>query len=240
MQNELLKIWLDPVTIKPGLTRIDIKTENAPGDLFGVSFHMKSDGADYILKDYEIGNVFGGAEPVLMVTDRYDEKGHTVVFGVSLKRTDEAVVKDGVLSSLYIETLGNGELGLDFSNQIASVYKNGRKDLENVQWQGVNLNIRDAGAEIIDSKNGLEENVINTEIPVTKDYASDVFGVSKISAGGDDQIMSIYLFLIAVFITLIILFGSFFMILRKRWFVKQRPVKTVRDIIREYEEGRHL
>ena len=235
MQNETFKIWLDPVILNSGLTRIDVKTENAPSDLFGVSFHIESSGVGFELKEYEAGNVFGGVDPMLMVTDRYDESGHSIIYGISLKRTDEAVVRDGVLSSFVVETFEQGELNFDFSHKVASIYDDGRKDIETT-WQGIGLSIQDTGIELVDKGEADVNEAFHEEVLNSGDLAADVFGVSKISPIGDDQIVSIYLFLVLVFVALLVIFGTYLLILRRKWLSRVPSFKSSQKNIRDYED----
>jgi len=123
-------ISAEPALLLEDLVRIDVTIEGAPADLFGVSFHLMTDGADFELKSYHVGTVFDKAEPIHLV----HEKNGSFVTGLTLKRGDQADILDGNLITFYVRPLEEGELSFHFDYPVLSVFEGGRKDVEAVEW----------------------------------------------------------------------------------------------------------
>lgn len=135
------------------MVRIDVNILNAPEDLFGAAFHLKAGGAEWSLKKFETGNVFvspgagtAGFEPLILAEERIGKNGEReIVFGVSLKRTDEVKARDGTLVSFYLRTEGEGSLEFDFTDARLSVLDESRRDIENAVFESKTVNTADLG-----------------------------------------------------------------------------------------------
>lgn len=87
------------------LIKVDVKAKNVPKDLFGVSFYLRIDGDGWNLNKFEVGDVFSGVDPMVLVSSNDKD---VIVSGISLKFMDEAFVNDGVLLSFYIDSKFSG------------------------------------------------------------------------------------------------------------------------------------
>ena len=120
---------------------MDVEIENAPEDLFGVAFHLKFDSAEWNLEKYEAGNVFNvqDAEPILLASSK--SENDELIFGISLKKGDEVMVSDGILASFYLNIDGDQEVTIDFTDNYMTVFDEQRVDLEEVEWNGLEINL---------------------------------------------------------------------------------------------------
>ena len=130
-------ITVNAVRAGENLIRVDADIKNAPADLFGAAFHLHADGVKWKLNGYEAGDVFSGPglEPLMIAEEKHAGGSAEIVFGISLKRTDEAKVSDGKLVSFYLQTEGGGDLEFSFSDTRLSVLNESRRDIENAVWE---------------------------------------------------------------------------------------------------------
>ena len=184
-----------------GLIKIDVRAENVPKDLFGVSFYLRIEGGGWKLKRFESGNVFEGADPMVLVKEK---DGDFIVAGMSLRLMDEVRVTDGVLLSFFVEPKENGNYVTSFENGVASVFDGGRKDLDNVVWEGGKFGVTGIlvdedvvlliGAEDMDE----EGEVLSAGLTEVR---ADMLALQTRGEGvGESALTNAYLFLAAVFL----------------------------------------
>jgi len=213
-----MTIRIEIKQLESGLLELQIFAWEVPDNLFGMSFHLDIEGAGFSYKGHDPGNVFSGANPMVLVSEKDNE---SIVVGVSMRRNDQYTVEDGKLLSVYIKPLENGELSVDFSNKIVSVFDDGRMDIEGVSWNGINFmatgaeNIEDTGdgeegsEEVLDQKPEQDNEKILGSI---KEAQTDVLW----SNGEHDPIEGIYGVLGFSFLVLVFVFFVFLFVRRRR------------------------
>ncbi|MBU0668245.1 hypothetical protein KJ951_00715 [Patescibacteria group bacterium] len=155
----MTKIWLETMVLSPEAVRVDVKMADAPADLFGVSFHLVGSGAGWNMESYNLGDVFDGNMPLFLVSSKENE----IVAGIVLKRGDVADIRDGTLMSFLVYPQQEGRLEFAFSNQVLSVFRNGRVDLNNVEWTG-------GAVDVFAAANALKETRSDTVVSGAADF----------------------------------------------------------------------
>lgn len=165
--------------------QVSVQLTEAPENLFGVSFHLRGDGVPWRLENYQLGTVFDQAEPLMLVS----EKNGALVAGLSLTRGNDAEIHDGKLITFYVQPLEDGELTFNFDYPVLSVYENGRKDVQDVQWLGgaISVDVEQEG-----SIPGLP--VREQEQQVLGAYSSRHQAMQRIPSP-EEQLLNVYLFL---------------------------------------------
>lgn len=193
-----------------GLFKITVNAQYVPANLFGVSFHLKVSGDSWSYKTVETGDVFA-ADPMVLA----QQSGDVLVVGVSLRRGDVLQARDGELVSFYVG--GQSEIGqISFENSVASVFENGRKDLENVIWLGSGENVLaevDKAEGVIGGDDVVKEFVGEPSFRLQGESGS-VDVASRFEDGQvstlqmDNTLVDIYLFLGFTFLLMVIVFGG--------------------------------
>lgn len=117
------------------ILRLDVIANGIPADLFGASFHLEGTGSAWSLDRYEIGDIFGGGDPLVVVKYQNTDSSK-IVTGISLKRGSEFAVKQGKLMSFYIKADSENPPSFHFSHGVLSSFDGVRHDLTQVNWQG--------------------------------------------------------------------------------------------------------
>ncbi len=215
MENQT-KIYLNSYSADNGIIKIDVMGEDLPENLFGVSFHLKIDGSDWLLNNYETGNVFADNEPLFMVQEKHGQTNE-IVTGITMKRGDEYMVSDGVLASFYIEPEQTGTLTMSFENNLAVGFDEARVDLNSVEWEGTEIGVEmnPAGKNV---QHNIEEG--NNTGPFfshnalsSKDTKTDILGTWKTD---QQSVWDVYIVLVVSFFVLS--FGY----LTYLWFIGRR------------------
>lgn len=167
----MTNVWIDSQPIDNGLMAVSVNIAEAPENLFGAAFHVVTSGAEWELSSYQMGTVFEGSEPFLLVT----EKDDVLITGISLQRAQSAQIQDGELITFFVQPLEEGEISFDFDYPVLSTYQNGRKDVEGVEWVGVGVVehvLEDSSQrERDETEDKMESTVIQgTEANVLKSY----------------------------------------------------------------------
>lgn len=193
-----------------GLIKINVKAENVPEDLFGVSFYLRIDGGEWDLKGFESGNVFEGVEPMVLVR----EKDGYIVAGISLRLNDAARLNDGVLLSFFVEPKSNGDYVMSFEKGVASVFEGGRQDLENVAWEGREFGVSgilaDENAVLLSEEDDLDAKGEVLSVGLTEAKA-DLLASSTSAEAGDAALINVYVFLA---VALLVMVAGYFVFLR--------------------------
>ncbi len=194
-----------------GLIKINVRAENVPNNLFGVSFYLRIEGGEWKLKGFESGNVFEGADPMVLVKEK---DGDFVVAGMSLRLMDEVRTTDGLILSFFIEPEVNGDFNMVFENGVASVFDGGRKDLDNVVWEGGEFGVTgilvDENVVLLSGEEGTDEDGEVLSAGLTE-VRADLLN-SPVSAGaGESALTDVYVFLAAA---LLIMIAGYFVFLR--------------------------
>lgn len=219
MENPI-KFYLDSYPADNGIVKIDVVGQNLPAHLFGVSFHLRIEGSDWGLTNYDPGSVFMGADPVVMVQEKHNQSNE-VVAGITMKRGENYKVNDGVLMSFYIEPQDSGSIIMDFKNASAVAFENGRLDLNNVEWSGEEIFVNVNGyneMEVTDAESVKEfvNDPIDENISVYSSVRDGQSDVLKIMKDNDYSIWDVYVVLIVSFFVLS--FGYMFYL----WFSGRR------------------
>ena len=193
--------------INADLWRLDVEIENAPEDLFGVAFHLKFDSAEWNLGKYEAGNVFNikDAEPILLASSK--SENDELIFGISLKKGDEVVISDGILTSFYLNINGDEEVTIDFTDNYMTVFDKQRVDLEDVEWNGLEINLGEADTN--------EYSLYSSDIG-----QANILNNDPSSSPMDSTIMVYSLMLISL-IAILVIVVSVFLVRKSSWYKKQ-------------------
>lgn len=178
-----------------GLIKINVKAENVPKDLFGVSFYLRIDGEGWDLKGFESGNVFVGVDPMVLVR----EKDGYIVAGMSLRLNDVAGLNDGVLLSFFVEPKANGDYVMSFENGVASVFEGGRKDLDNVAWEGGEFGVTgilaDENVVLLSGEDDADEDAEVLFAGLTEARADVLVMQTRGEGAGESALLDVYIFL---------------------------------------------
>lgn len=194
----MTSVWIAPKPLDNGLIAVDVNMSNVPEHLFGAAFHLKISGADWTLSGYQLGTVFDGSDPLLLV----NEKGDVVVTGISLRREEPAHAQDGKLITFYVQPLEEGEISFQFDYPILSTYENGRKDVEAVEWRGAFLS-KSSESEPQNAEAGEKPQVLGFESARTDIFQNDLPVVVV------DPVTNVYSFLFMALLLFIALTGCF-------------------------------
>lgn len=200
----MTKVWIEPVPLSDGLVRLDVRIADAPADLFGVSFHVAGRGAPWKLESYQLGTVFDQAIPMMLV----DKKGDAIVTGISLRRDQKAHIQDGNLISFFVQPLEEGETTFGFDYPVLSVFHNGRKDVQDVEWLGAGVfGVAEQGQE--DAAGATQTSVLSVE----NARIEDLYGVSEVS---EQRIGDVYVVLVLSLLALLAALAFYYLYWKRR------------------------
>ena len=133
------------VSLESGAYRVDVKVENAPVNLFGGGFDLKikaagSDVKGFSLDSYSLGSVFAvDKHDGVASFSHLDSENNSVVFGISMLRSNHYSVNDGVLASFVVRPVAKeGEMiSISFERGFLSGFDGAsRFDFNDVVWSG--------------------------------------------------------------------------------------------------------
>lgn len=211
------KVYLSSNEIETGLYKVDVNIQNIPEDLFGISFHLVTTGVGWSLERYEQGTVFDTENPLVFVK----EKDSELVVGMSLRRGEYVDVQDGTVLSFYMNVSNPGEINMMFDHSVLSVFDNGRRDVEGVNWEGKLMNM-DFGSTSDNSEKGEEKEVDFSHDQ--SDFEADVFTTMEnpnyksdiINSNADSSFHNYYLFMAISLLVFAAIFLLYFLLEKKR------------------------
>jgi len=133
---------------EPGTVRVDVVGNHLPEDFLGIAF-------DLVIRDewrFEHSELCGGFEQqdrkIIHLTS--SQPGQTLeqtrlIFGLTVTEGGYSDPQDGCMARFYFhsddfQTTSHEDVEVLFERTTLSIYKNGRRDLADVQWEGGFLN----------------------------------------------------------------------------------------------------
>jgi hypothetical protein len=161
-ENPIISLGFNEIAaLEQNALQINVLAENLPEDLFGAAFHLSLNDGNFELTDYILGDVFGGKgiQPVMLAAKLDNE----IVFGVTLKKGDQAEIRDGVLAVFNIIPQKKEEITAEFKDAVLSTFNGQRENIENVQWVPASYSFTGSGSEILQTSTFLDANVSGEE-----------------------------------------------------------------------------
>lgn len=192
--------------MESGVVALNVHISDVPENLFGAAFHVVTSGVEWELLSYQQGSVFDTPDPFLLVT----EKEGALITGISLRRAESATIHDGKLITFFIQPSEEGDIFFDFDYPVLSMYNNGRKDVEDVQWLGIGVT-----NELEMEENRMEEiqDEENVEALTLQSTYADVLENGAITSA---TLSNIYWLLFGLFLLFTTIFAVYFWWTRKR------------------------
>lgn len=224
-----------------GLLKISIEAQDVPTNLLGVSFHLavSADSVEWTLDHSEVGDVFA-VPPMFLARESVvgGDGEKSIVVGMSLRRGETLEARDGVLGVFYLRPAdgewkyAEGSVDIDFTNMVASVYDNGRIDIENVAWIGSGELSSSVANSVSSLESGSAVALDDADVVLGNDTANVDIQKESMTTGSssmvdsrattlsrDNSLLDVYVFLVLSALLLLIVIGGW-LVVKYRYEIK--------------------
>lgn len=200
---------------EPDLLQIDVMASGLPEDFLGTGFDLVVPGK-WGLERSEFCGVFDEQTPDVFKIVTPDEANRRIVTGVAVAGGKYKKLHDGCLIRFFFQfETGVREHSIGFERTVLSVYKNGRRDVSDVEWKNgaldlperffiskeVTLGTEKAGA-------GSQEQTLETQQIVGPTVSEGIMaGRVDLLSSLDQSIVNVYTVILLGFGVLLAVFG---------------------------------